>query len=307
MGRYLEENEDGLRSLPCNAMSLTQLKAGGSAMAQRILALLAQRPRYSHEIAKELKVHEQKVYYHVRKLEQAKLIREERREEISGASAKYFRLASSGFAVLLAEPQPSTAIRLEKEEHRRFLAPFISEGKPDFLIVVGSPDAHGPQMARGKDGSYAIDLGLFLGSFLSEHPGPVMKLDTEFRKEDWKRNLIIIGGPIVNTVTERINKSLPIRFVEDGKKILSTITTTTYESDEIGVVEKIPNPFAKEKAVLFIAGRRQAGTKAAMLAFLRHFDELISGNAKKRGVMARVIEGRDLDSDGVVDEVRFRE
>ncbi|MBR9692897.1 hypothetical protein GOV07_03100, partial [Candidatus Woesearchaeota archaeon] len=56
-----------------------------------------------------------------------------------------------------------------------------------------------------------------------------------------------------------------------------------------------------------IAGRRQPGTKAAILAFLQRFDELIAGNAHDSKIVAHVVEGRDLDSDGVVDDVKFRE
>ena len=52
-------------------------------------------------------------------------------------------------------------------------------------------------------------------------------------------------------------------------------------------------------------------TKAAILAFLKHFGELIKEQDKERGPgehgLARVVEGRDLDSDGVVDDVVFRE
>jgi len=307
MPRYVDEKEGRLESLPCNQATFSQLKAAGSPLAQHILDLLAERPYYSHELAKELKVHEQKVYYHIRKLEKARLIAEERREEIKGASAKYYRLASQSFAVLLSQPQPTPKIMTVDERYDRFLKPFIVDGKADFLIVVGNPESHGPQMARAKDGSYAIDLTLFLGSFLAEQPKPAVKLDTEFTAADWRRNLIIIGGPIVNTVAARVNPKLPVRFQEDGKTINSTLTKRQYDSDEIGIVVKATNPFAKGKSVLFIAGRRGAGTKAVIIAFLRHFDELIQGNEKRRDMAARVIEGRDLDSNGIIDEVRFRE
>jgi DNA-binding transcriptional ArsR family regulator len=307
MPRYVDEKEGTLESLPCATATFTQLRAGGSPLAQRILTLLAERPRYSHDLAKELRVHEQKVYYHVRKLERARLIVEERRQEIKGASAKYYRLASPAFAVLLGRPTPTPKITAVAERHERFLRPFIANGKADFLIVVGSPEAHGPQMARAKDGVYALDLALFLGTFLAEQPQPVVKLDTEFTAEDWRRNLIVIGGPIVNTVAGKVNGGLPVRFEEDGKTIRSTLTHQRYATDEIGVIVKAENPRAKGKALLFIAGRRGAGTKAAIIAFLHHFDELIKGNAKRPEVMARVVEGKDLDSDGVVDEVRFRE
>jgi len=306
MPRFVDEKEGILVSVRSKEIGLTQLKTAGSGLAQQILALLAEQPRYSHEIAKRLKVHEQKIYYHVRKLEQAGLIEQERREEVSGATAKYYRLAAPSFTVLLTEPEPTTRITAKKPSHEAFLTPFINDGQAEFLIVIGSPDAHGPQMARAKDGGYAIDLALFLGSFLEEQPPLVVKLDTEFKEEDWRRNLIVIGGPIVNTVAARINEKLPIRFKEDGKTFLSTVTKQEYDSDEIGIIVKANNPFARGKKILFIAGRRGAGTKAAIIAFRKHFDEIVA-SAKRDNTVARVVEGRDLDSDGIVDAVKFRE
>ena len=307
MGRFVEEEGKGLTSLPCARKSFTQLKTAGSPMAQHILALLSEKALYSQELANRLGVHEQKVYYHIRRLERAGLIVVERREEINGASAKYYKLASPGFAVLLEKPRPGTHLALPPPKQRAFLEPFITDGRQDFLIVVGSPDPHGPEMVRARDGSYAIDLALFLGSFLAGRPRPVVKLDTEFRKDDWNTNLIVIGGPIVNTVAAKIASGLPIRFKEDGKTIKSLASGLEYESDQIGIVAKGRNPHAPGKRVLFIAGRRQAGTKAAILAFLTRFDDLLAGNVKKPKVMARVVEGRDLDSDGVVDDLTFRE
>ncbi len=307
MGRFVDETKGRLASLACEPRSFTQLKAGGSALAQRVLALLSERPRYSHELAKLLKVHEQKVYYHVRKLARAGLIRQERQEEIRGAAAKYYTLAAPSFSVLLEEPRPTTRIGAVAPRAATFLAPFLKDGKQDFLIVVGSPDAHGPGMSRAKDGGYAVDLALFLGSHLAERPVPAVKLDTELREEDLRRNLIVIGGPIVNTLAKRINPKLPIRFQEDGKTILSTITKRTYDGDEIGIIVKTENPFAKGKGLLFIAGRRGAGTKAAIIAFLKRFDTLVEGNTHRPGMLAHVVEGKDMDSDGLVDDAAFKE
>ena len=75
MALYVEEGET-LKSLPCKRLTLTQLKVAGSELAQEILALLARGANYSQEIAKELGEHEQKVYYHMRRLEEAGVIRQ---------------------------------------------------------------------------------------------------------------------------------------------------------------------------------------------------------------------------------------
>jgi len=319
MGRYIREKDGRLASINALERGFEQLKSAGSPLAQRILALLAERPRYSHDLARTLKVHEQKIYYHIRKLEQSGLIEMERREEISGASAKYYRVTAPAFTVLLAVPRATGTISATPSAHKAFLEPFITDGEADFLIVIGSPLAHGPGMVQARDGGYAIDLALFLGSHLSGSAPPVVKLDTEFRKEDWRHNLIIIGGPIVNTAAAKVQDTLPIRFATDGKTITSRLSGERYENDQIGLIVKAKNPCAQEKTarkrgrktsekmILYLAGRRQAGTKAAILAFLTRFDELIAGNTHDHTVAARVVEGRDLDSDGVVDDVKFRE
>ena len=44
-----------------------------------------------------------------------------------------------------------------------------------------------------------------------------------------------------------------------------------------------------------------------MIAFLRHFKEIIEGNKQNPKVQAKVIEGIDLDADGIVDEVEVLE
>lgn len=306
MGHYIREEEEKISSLHSEERTFGQLKSGGSPLAQTILKLLSKEPLYSHEIAKKLKVHEQKIYYHIRKLEAAGLIQEERRQEVQGGSAKYYTVAAPSFTVLLKKMKRTGTISNLRGAHKAFLEPFLREGRADFLIVIGSPIAHGPEMVQARDGGYAIDLALFLGSFLSEQPEPVVKLDTEFTEDDWKRNLIIIGGPIVNTVAAHVNKTLPIHF-ENSKTILSELSNERYESDQIGLIVKGENPKAKGKNVLFIAGRRQAGTKAAILSFLKHFDELITGNQRDPKVMAHIVEGKDLDSDGIVDDLIFRE
>ncbi len=304
---FVEEEEGRLLSLPAKETTLQELRTASSPLARQILRALAERHAYSHQLAKQLKVHEQKIYYHVRQLKKAGLITEERREEIGGGNAKYYRLAAPAYAVLLTKPEPTTSIRAVPPTHKAYLEPFITGGRLNCLLVVGSPDAHGPQMARAKDGSYAIDLALFLGTQLSGRARPVMKLDTELRKEELRENLIIIGGPIVNTLAAMVNHKLLVRFTPDGKRVTSTITKKSYESDETGIIVKTTNPFARDKKILCIAGRRQAGTRSAILAFLTRFEELVAGNAAERRLAARVVEGKDEDSDGIIESLEFRE
>jgi DNA-binding transcriptional ArsR family regulator len=291
-------------SLPCRELSPAAIKSVSSGLAQRILRALAEGEAYPRALAQQLHVHEQKVYYHIRKLEKAGIIHVVRTETRHGAVVHYYGLVQPSFAVRFKDFQHTQKLASYSNESD-FLEPFIRDGQLDALIVVGSPDPHGPEKARSRDGYYGMDLALFLGTFLNYIPGLNVRLDTEVRDADLKKNLIVIGGPIVNAVAGKINSRLPIRFT--AKSIKSTLSGEEYFSDEVGVIVKAVNPFDKTKQILFVAGRRHSGTRACMVAFLKRFKEVAAGNIHNAKVFAKVVEGVDLDSDGVVDDVEVRE
>jgi len=255
---------------------------------------------------------EQKVYYHIRNLEKAGIISVVSQESKQGAVAKYYRLEHPGFVVLFKNLEESQGIANIKSESP-FWEPFIMDGKLDALIVVGSPDPHGPERARSRDGYYGIDLGLFLGTFLNYIPEFSTKLDTEVEDEDLKNNLILIGGPGVNIITQKVNSKLPITFQRVREKenwysaFHSNVSGKDYAEEEHAIIVKARNPFDKTKEILVLAGRRSYGTRTAILAFLKKFDELCKGNSYDSKILARVVEGVDRNSDGVVDSVEFLE
>ena len=255
-------------------------------------------------LARQLHVLEQKVYCHIRRLEKAGIIHVARTGTRQATSVRYYALSQPSFSVRFREFQP-TAQKASFANESAFLEPFVQDGELKALIVVGSPDPHGPEKARSRDGYYGMDLALFLGTFLNYVPGLNVRLDTEMREEDLRQNLIIIGGPIVNTIAGKVNDALPIRFTP--KSIISTISGQEYFSDETGVIVKEESPFDAAKKILLVAGRRVAGTRACMIAFIRHFRELSAGNRHNGKLQAKVIEGVDLDSDGIVDDVEVKE
>src|SRR3989344_7190285 len=65
----------------------------------KILRLLAEGEMYPKEISRELRLQEQKVYYHVGQLEKKGFIRLARKEERGGALAKIYELSSPAFLV----------------------------------------------------------------------------------------------------------------------------------------------------------------------------------------------------------------
>jgi len=306
--QVVKKTKEQTLSLPAKELDFSQVKPLTSKLAQGILSLLAKMPLYPKAIAKQLGVNEQKVYYHIRRLEKAGIVKVSRSEAIGGTTANFYSLTFPAFVVKFGEWKVASKIEELEEKPRSFMEPFIEDGNLNAVIIVGSPDPHGPEKARSRDGYYGIDLSLFMGTFLNYVPELNVKLDTEARREDLEKNLILIGGPVVNSITEMINDRLQIRFIkEENWKVKSLISGKEYLSDEIGVIVKAKNPFNPKKYILLVAGKRHAGTRAVIIAFIRHFEELIKGNSYNPKLLARVVEGVDLNSDGIVDDVEFLE
>src|SRR3990172_4998828 len=140
-----------------------------------------------------------------------------------------------------------------KREYRSFLEPFVLDGRFDSLIVIGSHEPHGPAMEVAHDGISATNLALFLGTFLNYFPSNSIKFDTELKTEDLKKNLILIGGPGVNSITTKINAKLPIQFKKlkhEGNYytgLYSKVSGKTYSGESYGIIVKTKNPFEKSK------------------------------------------------------------
>ena len=300
----IDKQKNEVYSLPAKEIKTEDAGSVSSELAHKVLSLLAKEPMYPIDIAKALKVHEQKIYYHIRNLEKAGIIKVVKKETKQGATANYYSLAEPAFVIKFKELEATSKFGQIKNESE-FLDPFIKDGQLNALIIVGSPDPHGPDKARSRDGYYGMDLALFLGTFLNYVPKFNVKLDTEVREEDLQNNLILIGGPVVNKIVEKVNSHLPIRF-EDGN-IKSYVSNEVYPQDECGLIVKTKNPLNKDKYVLVAAGKRFSGTRAAIIAFLKDFMKITAGNINNPSIKAKVVEGIDLDSDGIIDDIEFRE
>ena len=296
----INQTKDGMTSLPGKEIPMEHILT--STLARRILRHLSSSVDYPRHTAQKLGAHEQNVYYHIRLLTRAGFLK--RVADPKSPMGYSFMAAEPAFVVRLSPFRTMQKLEgLQKES--RFLEPFVSQGRLDAKIIVGSPDPHGPHRARSRDGYYGIDFALFLGSFIHYVPESMVKLDTEIRREELSDNLIVFGGPIVNRVMARLNEHLPIRFLNSA--IYSTASKQQYEDDACAMIIKAPNPFARGKHVLAIAGIRHAGTRAAIIAFLKHFDQVKLPNKHNQKFFGHVVEGIDMDSDGIVDEVEFLE
>ena len=279
-------------------------------LSLKIVRELNKQPMCAMDVARKLKEHEQKIYYHMRKLEKIGVIKLEFTEERVGALAKMYSPVSPVVSFKLFDGDTVTDLKT-KVASLKFLHPFIVDNKFDALVIVGSPDPHGKYKSSASDGYVGINLGSFFGQFVVEMKEPVYKLDTQVTENDLKKNLILIGGPKINIITERINEKLPIYFQYSEETLdwalVSKISKNVYHDKYTGMIARIPNPFAKGKEIIVFAGKGFSGSKAAVLAFTQHIREVAEGNHNKPNVMAKVVKGIDVDSDGIVDEVEFIE
>ncbi len=295
-----------------------RLKAVLNKLSWRILQLLSRKEMYPMEVAKKLGVHEQKVYYHFRKLARVGVVKVVREEEKKGAVAKYYKASFPALGVELPfgyQKINRISVPSMDEKIKQFLNPFLKEdGTFDGKIIVGSPDPHGPFKARARDGHYASYLTLFLGQFVDLPEDFSIKLDVDVKAEkEENNNLISVGGPGTNLITQEANEFLPIRFNMMPSKhgfllggLFSEKTKNVYTADNIGVIARIPNPWNREKRIIVLAGNKAVGTKACVLALAKFWKETLKsfGSEEK---FAAVIQGFDLDGDGKVDSIEVLE
>ncbi len=268
----------------------------------KILELLSQQSMYPAQIARELGVDIQSIYYHIKLLEKAKLIRFLGYEEKGGAAAKKYTLVSDAFSIVINGNWRKHISR--KKSIPNLLNQFISNGNFNGKIVVGSPDPHGKYHARGSELAI-MEFTMLLGQYASFSP-PLYMLDTQIKQSDLSHNLILAGGPKVNTVVNEINHNLPIRFEKDSFTIYSTISKKRY-GENVGVIELIQNPFSKNHKILLIGGLNYHGTRSAVLSILNELDELEKGNKYNKRILAKVVQGYDEKGSGSVDTVEILE
>ena len=293
-----------------------RLKSVLNKLSWKILQLLSEQEMYPMEVARKLKVHEQKVYYHIRKLAKAGAIKVVREEEKKGAVAKYYKATFPAMGIEL----PFGYQRINRfpvtnidEKMKKFLSPLIKDGIFDGKIVVGSPDPHGPFKAKARDGHYAAYLTLFLGQLVDLPEDFPIKLDVDVKAEkEESNNLILVGGPGTNLITQEFNEFLPIRFnmmpSEHGfllGGLFSEKTKKVYTADNMGLIARIVNPWNRNKRVIVLAGNKAVGTKACVLALTKFWKKTLKNFSDEQ--FAVVIQGFDLDGDGKVDSIEVLE
>jgi DNA-binding transcriptional ArsR family regulator len=320
MEKKLLLQDDG-RSQKVKEISIMQdaqkLKMILGKLSWEILTMLSKEEMYPLEIARKLGVHEQKVYYHIRKLAKAGAIIVEKEEKKKGATAKYYKTVSPAFGIEFPQGYKtiqSLSLLSMNAQIQRFFKEFVNEkGVLIGKIVVGSPAPHGPFKTSARDGHYAAYLTLFIGQFAKMPTDFAIKLDVDVKAEkEEKNNLILVGGPGTNLLTQEINDYLPIRFNMQSSEqgfllggLSSKKTSRVYTADVAGVIAKIVNPWDKTKRIVVLAGNKAVGTKACVLALTNFWKKTLQDYSED--VFATVIQGFDLDGDGKVDSIEVME
>ena len=286
-------------------------------LSWKILALLSKKEMYPLEIARLLNMHEQKVYYHIRKLAKAGAITVQREEKKKGATAKYYKTVSPAFGIEFAggyKPVQNMCTLTINETLQEFFKEFIKNGNFEGKIVVGSPQPHGPFKTSARDGHYAAHLALFLGQFAKLPNDFAVKLDVDVKVEkEEKNNLILVGGPGTNLLTQEVNEHLPVKFIMQSSEqgfllggLCSKKTGQIYTSDVSGLVAKIVNPWDSTKRIIILAGNKAVGTKGCVIALTNLWKKTLQ-KYKGEDTFAAVIVGFDLNGDGKVDSIEVRE
>ena len=282
-----------------------------SGLGHKILRLLAKGPNYPSSIARELKLYHQAVYYHMKKLEEAGLVERVSQRTVRGGKAQLYALAADGYAIefdVRGEEFGFPASLSRSGRLGRFLKEFISDdGQLDGWIVVGSPEAHGPNRTQGRDGHYAIQLGFALGQFVRLPRTFPVKLDVDLKAEKLQAsNLLVVGGPRTNVISAELNQHMPIRFSEES--FFGAIVDASgrkYLSEFDSVLTKIRNPWDPSKVCVVAAGLSGAATKAAVIGMTNMAEQVLAGYSEQGGDFAVVLHGVDMDGDGKVDSVEI--
>jgi hypothetical protein len=228
------------------------------------------------------------------------LIEEASLERRRGAVAAKYKLSADGVAVLFRRREGGSAAVVSPLLDRLF-----SEGR-EVVMVLGSPEPHGPFRGRGRDHYLAAQLAYAIGASYGSRARLRVALDTDPKLDLSSTNIIVVGGPAANMVAARLNDSLPVRFdPERGFALVSRCSGRIYSDDNCGVVELVETP--EGGLALLLAGVHLPGTKAAFTALLKLGRRLAEPNAHDERFIAHVVEGVDADGDGEVDEVSLLE
>ncbi len=260
---------------------------GLSASALRILRLL-DTPKTLAELAAEIGTTPQAVFYHVKRLRKAGLVRVVGK----GGRQAYVRTADA-YGVVFRRREAIPSAPVPRAIHR-FFSPLVEDGRWTATIVVGAPDPHGMYLQRARDGHYAGALGFFLGRYFSFSGFPV-RVDTDMLTEWQMRDLLLLGGPVSNVVSlELVERRKAFFDLDRPWMILGR--RGQYTDQNVGIIAKLN---VGNHWYILLAGVSALGTKASVYALIHGWEELLP--KYRDGEYYWIVAGLDRDGDGQID------
>ncbi len=305
----VEHTEKGKKAYKSLVVEPDKLSVLNSKLAIEIVREITRQPGCALDIARSMQEDEQKVYYYLRKLENAGIVRLSKMERRHGMTAKIYEAVAPVVSAKLhddgisLEAVPSMA----NLQVQKFLHPFVNDGELNAKIIIGDPDEHGRFDKRSKEGSYFSDFAIFLGSFVNRHRFPYYKIDTEIGTGDLNDNLILLGNVGTNVVIDKVKDSLPITFIGNGhNNFISRKSKKEYKNPRIGIIIKMKNPFNVQKRILIVGGIRTRGARAAIIALTQDIEKVCAGQEDGQPFI-RIIRGLDKEGKGEVDSMEILE
>jgi hypothetical protein len=130
--------------------------------------------------------------------------------------------------------------------------------------------------------------------------------------DDKKRsNLVLVGGPDFNRVTQEISKKLPIVYRRDANDarynhIYSLISKNRYYGSRCATIQAVPRPFDNDNNIAIVVfGMERRGTNAAVKALMEKPEKELK-NSSKENYPAKVIIDIQWDqNDNVIGDTIF--
>jgi hypothetical protein len=166
----------------------------------------------------------------------------------------------------------------------------IIDAPKECLVIVGAQTPHGFLKGAGVEEDWK-SARLLCEKF--GLPGP--KSDTELTEDERvSKDIIAIGGPMVNEVTSQANAYLPIRVGEtslDGitVKVIVSFSGNDYKEREYGVIEAIPSIYNNRRMMIFAFGLHREGSQVAVSALVENYPEACKKNIFNEKFPARVV------------------
>ena len=248
---------------------------------------------YAKNIAKILNLTEQKVHYHLIKLRNAGLLVPIGVKSVKRGRAKLFTPIANQFVLSLTKH----GIYPEETAFSKILSDtFCKNGEFDGKIIVGSAEPHGRYDAISRDGFLTGELCWYLGNHISSKIGFVphyVSTDLIYEKMQGKKdnNLILIGGPITNTLTAHFNSVLKTKFDIYFSENRIRSENKDFSHPAHGLVALFQNPEVNNLWILVLAGVRTLGTQATIYAIVSDCCEMFGNKTE----FATILQGESQD------------